>query len=154
MVTPSSSVPRTPKVGRQKRTIADVQSPQAARTPPRRSAWRPRAESVAVRPIQRTTTRRNLMSAFFTLDDGRLQYRRPGPRSGESSSQVAARNEIERIQRHHLTVRRDPDAQAPSPTPNMSEIYARDHQMPASPTLRQSHRPDPDDIFAPTSAQP
>ncbi|CCE34704.1 uncharacterized protein CPUR_08640 [Claviceps purpurea 20.1] len=87
----------------------------------------PRAESVAVKSIQHTTTRRNLMSAFLTLDDGRLQYHRPGPRLGESSSQVAARNEIERIQRHHRTVRRDPDAQAPSPTPNMSEIYARDH---------------------------
>ncbi|KAG6270370.1 hypothetical protein E4U49_005537 [Claviceps purpurea] len=52
----------------------------------------------------------------------------------------------------------------------MSEIYARDHQMAASPMLRQSYAsdnqftasptlrrsggPDPDDIFAPTSAQP
>ncbi|KAG5951369.1 hypothetical protein E4U58_001190, partial [Claviceps cyperi] len=36
----------------------------------------------------------------------------------------------------------------------MSEIYARDHQMPASPTLCQSQSLDPDDIFALTSAQP
>ncbi|KAG5972537.1 hypothetical protein E4U58_006462, partial [Claviceps cyperi] len=138
VVWPSSSVPRTPTVERPKRAIADVQSPQAARTSSRRSAGPPRTESVAVRPIQRTTTRPNLMSAFLSRDDGRLQYHRPGPRSGESLSQVAARNELGRIQRYRRVVRRDPDAS-----------FAN-----ASPTLRQSQSPDPDDIFAPTSVQP
>ncbi|KAG6044633.1 hypothetical protein E4U39_003157 [Claviceps sp. Clav50 group G5] len=40
--------------------------------------------------IQRTTTRPNIMSAFLTRVDGRLQYQLPGLRSGESSSQVSS----------------------------------------------------------------
>ncbi|KAG6259779.1 hypothetical protein E4U44_008208 [Claviceps purpurea] len=137
-----------------KRSIADVQSPQAESTPSRHSAGPPHAESVAVRPRPRTPTRPAIKSAFLTCDDGHLQYHRHGARPGESSSQAAARNERERIQRHHRSVRRASDAQPPSLTPTTSEIYARDHRMPASPMLQQSGGPDLDDVFAPTSAQP
>ncbi|KAG6285298.1 hypothetical protein E4U45_000457, partial [Claviceps purpurea] len=83
--------------------------------------------------------RRDLMfdirSAFLTRDDGRLQYHHPGPRSGKSLSQAAARKEHERIRCDHRPlkrpVQRDSDAQLPSFTPTMSEIFARDHQMAA-----------------------
>ncbi|KAG6201302.1 hypothetical protein E4U35_005866 [Claviceps purpurea] len=111
-------------------------------------------KDVAVRPRPRTPTRPVIKSAFLTCDDGNLQYHRPGARPGESSSQAAARNERERIQRLHRSVRRDSDAQSPSLTPTTSEIYARGHRMPASPMLQQSGGPDLDDVFAPTSAQP
>ncbi|KAG5919049.1 hypothetical protein E4U61_001231 [Claviceps capensis] len=97
-----------------------------------------------------------IRSTFITRDDvrgGHLLFHRPGPRSGESLSQTAARNKRGRVRRHHRTVRRDPYAQPRSLTPTMSEIYARDHQMAASPTLRQSGGPDPDDVFEPTTAQ-
>ncbi|KAG6288183.1 hypothetical protein E4U09_005709 [Claviceps aff. purpurea] len=86
-----------------KRPIADVQSPQAERTPSRHSAGPPHAESVAVRPRPHTPTRPAIKSAFLICDVGHLQYHRPGARPdgpGESSSQAAARNERERIQRH------------------------------------------------------
>ncbi|KAG6208580.1 hypothetical protein E4U35_008275 [Claviceps purpurea] len=106
-----------------------------ARTPSRHSVGPPRAESVAVRSIQRPPTRPNIRSAFLTRDDGRLQYHHPGPRSGKSLSQAAARKEHERIRCDHRPlkrpVQRDSDAQLPSFTPTMSEIYARDHQMAA-----------------------
>ncbi|KAG6310771.1 hypothetical protein E4U44_005071 [Claviceps purpurea] len=139
-----------------KRPIADVQSPQAERTPSRHSVGPPHAESVAVRPRPRTPTRPAIKSAFLICDVGHLQYHRPGARPdgpGESSSQAAARNERERIQRHHRSVRRASDAQPPSLTPTTSEIYARDHRMPAAPMLQQSGGPDLDDVFEPTSAQ-
>ncbi|KAG6200001.1 hypothetical protein E4U50_007217, partial [Claviceps purpurea] len=138
--------------------------------------------AAAVRPRPRTPTRPAIKSTFLTRDNGGLQFHRPGPRLGESSSQEAARNERERIQRCHRAVRRDRDAQPPSLTPTASAIYARDHQMAASPifgrfmrngnqfaassTLRQSGGPapdvfeptfarrQPDDVFEPTSAQP
>ena len=107
-----------------------------------------------LRPRPRTPTRPAIKSAFLTCDDGHLQYHRSVARPGESSSQAAARNEHERIQRHHRSVRRASDAKPPSLTPTTSEIYARDHRMPASPMLQQSGGPDLDDVFAPTSAQP
>ncbi|KAG6069749.1 hypothetical protein E4U15_000139 [Claviceps sp. LM218 group G6] len=94
---PSSSVPRMPTVERPKRPIADVQSPQAERTPSKHSAGPPHAESIAIRPRPRTPTRPAIKSDFLTHDDGGLQFHRPGPRPGESSSQEAARNERQRI---------------------------------------------------------
>ncbi|KAG6093161.1 hypothetical protein E4U30_004579 [Claviceps sp. LM220 group G6] len=141
--------PRTIPI-RPKRPIADVQSPQTERTPSRHSAGPPHAESVAIRPRPRTPTRPAIKSAFLTRDDSGLQFHRPGP----PSSQGPARNECQRIQRLHRSVRRDSDAQPPSLTPTASEIYARDNQFTASPTLRQSGGPDLDDVFAPTSTQP
>ncbi|KAG5934723.1 hypothetical protein E4U59_006013 [Claviceps monticola] len=157
-----------------RRRLRGRQSSQEARTPSRHSAGPPRAESVAVRSIQRSPTRPNIRSAFLTRDDvrgGRLQYHRPGPRSGESLSQTAARKEHEQRRCDHRplkrAVQRDPDAQLPSLTPTIGELYARvaaspmlrqlyarSNQFTASQTLRQSGGPDPDDIFAPTSAQP
>ncbi|KAG6242744.1 hypothetical protein E4U25_003051 [Claviceps purpurea] len=85
--------PRTPTVERPKRPIADVQSPQAERTPSRHSAGPPHAEAVAIRPRPRTPTTPAIKSAFLPRDDGGLHFHRPGPRPGKSSSQEAARNE-------------------------------------------------------------
>ncbi|KAG6150615.1 hypothetical protein E4U37_005926, partial [Claviceps purpurea] len=66
---------------------------------------------------QTDKTGHSIKSAFLTCDDGHLQYHRYGARPGDSSSQAAARNERERIQRHHRSVRRASDAQPPSLTP-------------------------------------
>ncbi|KAG5956627.1 hypothetical protein E4U56_006489 [Claviceps arundinis] len=82
-----------PTVERPKRPIADVQLPQAERTPSRHSAGPPHAESIAIRPRPRAPTRPAIKSDFPTRDDGGLQFHRPGPRPGGSSSQEAARNE-------------------------------------------------------------
>ncbi|KAG5947968.1 hypothetical protein E4U59_005447 [Claviceps monticola] len=51
--------------------------------PSRHSTGRPRAESVAARPIQRTPTKPNIRSPFLTRDNGHLQQHRPGPDPGE-----------------------------------------------------------------------
>ncbi|KAG6210966.1 hypothetical protein E4U34_007326 [Claviceps purpurea] len=134
-------------IERPKRPIADVQSPQAEVRTLRRRDTRPGLLTQRMSPPV-------IKSAFLTCDDGNLQYHRPGARPGESSSQAAARNERERIQRLHRSVGRDSDAQSPSLTPTTSEIYARGHRMPASPMLQQSGGPDLDDVFAPTSVQP
>ncbi|CCE33661.1 uncharacterized protein CPUR_07587 [Claviceps purpurea 20.1] len=144
-------------VERPKRPIADVQSPQAEVRTLRRRDTRPGLLTQRMSPSGPDHAHRrdrSSKSAFLTCDDGNLQYHRPGARPGESSSQAAARNERERIQRLHRSVRRDSDAQSPSLTPTTSDIYARDHRMPASPMLQQSGGPDLDDVFAPTSAQP
>ncbi|KAG6057954.1 hypothetical protein E4U32_004839 [Claviceps aff. humidiphila group G2b] len=84
-------------IERPKRPIADVQSPQAERTPSRHSAGPPHAESIAIWPRPRTPPRPAIKSDFLTRDDGGLQFHRPGPRPGESSCQEAARNERQRI---------------------------------------------------------
>ncbi|KAG6117693.1 hypothetical protein E4U13_000840 [Claviceps humidiphila] len=75
----SSSVLCMPTVERPKRPIADVQSPQAERTPSRHSAGPPHAESIAIWPRPRTPPRPAIKSDFLTRDDGAL------PTLGQSS---------------------------------------------------------------------
>ncbi|KAG6308741.1 hypothetical protein E4U45_007274 [Claviceps purpurea] len=148
--------PRTPTVERPKRPIADVQSPQAER---RRRDTRPGLLTQSLSPSgPGHTHRRHRPSRVLSSPATTVVYTSTAPGHVQASlrlrKQRETRNERERIQHLHRSVRRDSDAQPPSLTPTASEIYARGSQFTASPTLRQSGGPDIDDVFALTSAQP